>query len=227
MTETQPKHRFYGRRQGRPLKPARQEAMNHLDGLRLPEGDIKNVAEMFPSHVKHFWLEVGFGNGEHLIGQLLQYPDVGFIGCEPFVNGVSALIQNAKAAEVLDRVRIHPEDARPLLPRLPAASFDRAFVLFSDPWPKARHHRRRFIQPETLDMLARLLKPGSELRLATDDPDLAGWSIEQVTHHPAFDWRAESQQDWQQAPDDWVGTRYQAKALEQGRPSFYIRSWRK
>lgn len=226
MSEQHIKHRFYGRRHGRPLKPARQQAMDLLDEMRLPEGTITALAPLFPAQITRYWLEIGFGNGEHLIGQLQQNPDVGFIGCEPFINGVSALISDAEKAGVRDRVRIHNDDARHLLPNLPEGTFDRAFVLFSDPWPKARHHRRRFIQPETLDMLSRLLKPGSELRIATDDPGLADWSAEQISTHPAFDWPLTSRQDWLQAPDDWVATRYQTKALEQGRHSFYIRSFR-
>jgi len=220
-------HRFYGRRQGRPLKNARAEALSQLAASQVPPGeDLLDPVNLLPSTVKKYWLEIGFGNGEHMIGQLQNNPDIGFIGCEPFVNGVSAALKDAAAVEVIDRLRVHADDARALLPRLPTASIDRGFVLFSDPWPKTRHHRRRFIQSETLDMLARLLRSGAELRLATDDPGLAGWSVEQIHTHPAFDWRANSMKDWQTAPEDWVPTRYQIKALEQGRPSFYLRSWR-
>ena len=220
-------HRFYGRRLGRPLKNARAEALSQLADYQVPPGtDAIEAKTLFPVAVQDVWLEIGFGNGEHMIGQLQNNPGIGLIGCEPFVNGVSAALKDAAAAGVIDRLRVHADDARHLLPRLPQAGIGRAFVLFSDPWPKTRHHRRRFIQPETLDMLARLLRPGAELRIATDHPDLAGWSVEQVTRHPGFEWRANRMADWQTAPEDWVPTRYQMKALADGRPSFYIRAWR-
>lgn len=174
----------------------------------------------FPA--EEIWFEVGFGNGEHLLYQALRHPDIGFIGCEPFMNGVSALCVGIKENN-LKNIRIWPEDARLLMEALNPASLDRLFLLHPDPWPKMRHHKRRFIQTETLDEIARLLKPGAEFRMATDHTDLAAWLLEKTYGHPGFAWLATCAEDWRKPPDDWPETRYGQKGLGQGRPPVYFR----
>lgn len=165
-----------------------------------------------------YWLEIGFGGGEHLAWQGAQHPRIGLIGCEPFVNGVSSLLHQIEQ-QGLDNIRIHPDDARPLIDALPDASIDRCFLLFPDPWPKARHHRRRFVGPETLDAVARILSDGAEFRLASDDAGLVDWMLYQLRRHPAFRWTASRAADWRTRPPDWPGTRYESKALH-GRPVY-------
>ena len=170
MADAKPQTRkVFGRRQGRPLKPNLQRL---VDGL-LPrvaldsEASALDPAEFFPK-ARETWLEIGFGGGEHLAWQAAQNPEVGFLGAEIFINGIATLLREIEERE-LDNVRIWREDARLLLDALPEASLDRVFVLFPDPWPKLRHHKRRIVQTATLDRLAEVMKPGAELRLATDD----------------------------------------------------------
>jgi tRNA (guanine-N7-)-methyltransferase len=169
--------------------------------------------------VKDVWLEIGFGSGEHLAHQARLNPDVGFIGCEPFVNGVAALLA-AVASESLTNIRIFDEDARLLLPQLADASIGRVFLMFPDPWPKTRHHKRRFIQPATLDALARIMAPGGELRFASDDPGYVRWALWHVLRHPAFAWTAQGAADWRTRWADGVETRYEAKRLAGRTPSY-------
>ena len=145
--------------------------------------------------------------------------NVGIIGCEVFLNGIATLL--AQISE-RDNIRIYPEDARDLLDALPDGSLDRVFLLFPDPWPKRRHAARRFIQPGNLDLLARLMKPGAEFRFGSDDPTYIGWGLAHLMKHPAFRWTAESPADWRARPADWPPTRYEAKALREGRePAFF------
>jgi len=213
---------IYGRRLGRPLRPGRQRLLDD----RLPELAVPLPARpgtldpkrLFARPVEEVWLEVGFGNGEHLAALAAAHPEIGLIGCEPFLNGVAALLA-AVEAEGLDNVRIHADDARQVLDALPDASVGRVFVLFPDPWPKARHHKRRFIRPETLDRLARVLAEGGVLRLASDDAPLVDWMLWQTRRHPAFAWTARRAADWRERPADWPPTRYEAKRLH-GTPAF-------
>ena len=172
---------------------------------------------LFPAKPSAIWLEIGFGGGEHLAAQAAANPDVGLIGCEPFVNGVASLLDHVDRLQ-LKNVRVFPNDARLVLDALPAASLDRCFVLFADPWPKKRHEERRFIGPENLPRLARVLKQGGELRLATDVLPLATWMRERVAEHPAFACR----HDGPEPPPDWIQTRYEQKGLEAGRAPVYL-----
>lgn len=151
-----------------------------------------------------------------------RHRDIGFIGVEPFVNGVARLLSLAETAG-LDNLRILSDDARPLLRALPDASIGRAFVLFPDPWPKLRHHKRRIVNPDTVGDLARVLQPGAELRLATDDADYARAMLESVLAEPRFAWLAERSADWLVRPEDWPPTRYEEKALAAGRRPAYLR----
>jgi tRNA (guanine-N7-)-methyltransferase len=168
------------------------------------------------SSVDDVWLEIGFGAGEHLLWQAQHHPRVGLIGAEPYEGGVAKLLSKLDGTE---NIRIHEGDAREILDALPDAGIGRAFILFPDPWPKTRHHKRRFVQMDTLDRLARVLKPGAELRFATDDAGYLAWALERVSAHAAFEWMAQRVSDWTTRPADWPQTRYEAKALH-GPPAF-------
>jgi tRNA (guanine-N7-)-methyltransferase len=166
--------------------------------------------------VDDVWLEIGFGAGEHLLWQAQHHPRIGLIGAEPYEGGVAKLLARLTGSE---DIRIHEGDAREIIEALPDASIGRAFILFPDPWPKTRHHKRRFVQSETLDALARILKPGAELRFASDDAGYLGWTLERLVAHPAFAWTAGRASDWTVRGADWPQTRYEAKALH-GPPVF-------
>ncbi|CAK0753813.1 tRNA (guanine-N(7)-)-methyltransferase [uncultured Gammaproteobacteria bacterium] len=223
----QPRFILYGRRHGRPLRKHKVEVLETLlpqVQLDLPApGTLLDPPALFPVPVSAVWLEVGFGAGEHLAAQAVANPDVGLIGCEPFINGVAGLLDKIEQADVIERVRILPDDARPLLDALPEASIGRCFVLFSDPWPKTRHHNRRFIGPENLPRLARVLADGAELRLASDDPALITWMLDYTWHHPDFEWLATRAADWRVRTSDWPETRYERKAIEAGRTPVFLR----
>ena len=168
------------------------------------------------------WLEIGFGAGEHLAAQAKAHPQTGFIGCEPFINGVAKLLTSIQTYN-LKNIRICDDDARPLLDVMDDRSIDRAFILFSDPWPKKRHHKRRFIIEENLNRLARVLKDNAELRFASDHYGFVSWALEQFINHPAFSWNASSIRDWRIPPQDWVATRYEEKALARRvRPTYLL-----
>jgi tRNA (guanine-N7-)-methyltransferase len=172
------------------------------------------------------WLEVGFGAGEHLAAQAERHREISFIGCEVFENGMVKMLRQIERLR-LDNVRLFADDARLLIEALPAASVDRVFVLFPDPWPKRRHARRRIVSRETLDALAVIMRDGAELRLATDDRNYFCWILEQVTDHSAFEWLARRPSDWRERPEDWPSTRYEKKAWAAGRAPFFLRSRRR
>ena len=215
--------RLYGRRRGRPLRRHRRDLVATLlpeIAVHLPDAGRLDPAALFEPPVDEIWLEVGFGAGEHLAEQARGNPRIGFIGCEPFINGIAGLLARI-AAEGLANVRIYPDDARRLMAALPDASIGRMFVLFPDPWPKARHHKRRFISRATLDGLARVLRDGAELRLATDHAEYCRWMLDCLQRHPAFAWLARGPGDWRERPPDWPATRYEAKArAAEARPVF-------
>ena len=226
MRTSPPIGRVYGRRRGRTLKGKASELYEtSFDALtvKLPEppAALDPVAlfqgPLFPVPPAKIWLEIGFGGGEHLAAQAASHPEIGFIGCEPFINGVSMLLVLLDEQQI-GNVRIVNEDARLLLRALPAASIDRAFLLFPDPWPKRRHEGRRFVNPEALDLLARVLADGAEFRVATDHAVLQDWMPARLGEHPAFELisRADAR------PDDWPPTRYEAKALRAGRHPIYL-----
>ncbi len=219
-----PPIRSFGRRHGRTLRAGRKALLDALlpqVAVDIPAaGQTLDLAALFPRAMTDFWLEIGFGAGEHLAWQAARHPDIGMIGCEPFVNGVTSLLRRIEETE-LDNIRIHADDARPLIDSLPDAAIGRCFLLFPDPWPKTRHHRRRFIQPATLDALARILADDAEFRLASDDAGLIDWMLYQLRRHPAFRWTARRAEDWRTRPEDWPETRYEAKALH-GRPAYLI-----
>jgi tRNA (guanine-N7-)-methyltransferase len=217
--------KFYGRRKGKKLRTRRQEALDAIMAsaqISLPDGDpAVDPAGFFDFTPREIWLEIGFGGGEHLAYHAAENPDIGMIGCEPFLNGIASLCLQMHDRH-LKNIRIWPEDARLFMARLQTASLDRCFIINSDPWPKKRHHKRRFIQQETLDELARLLKPGAELRMATDHPGLASWLIEKTYFHDKFEWTAKTAADWRTRPDDLPETKFQNKGLKAGRPTVFL-----
>ncbi len=222
-----PWRNFYGRIHGKTLKPAQRRDLDQALGpLSLPGVGWDENPDRTPLDLtaifgdRPVWLEVGFGGGEHLVHQATGNPDTGFIGCEPFINGVAMLLGKIRKAGT-QNIRLHPGDVRDLFDVLPGASIAKAFVLYPDPWPKKRHHRRRFVTPEHLDPLARVLKPGAELRIATDITDYVRQTLEEVPCH-GFDWLAERPADWRDPWPDWVSTRYEQKALREGRTPHYL-----
>ncbi len=222
-----PRTQVYGRRSSRGLRPGRQRLVNDLlPRLAVPatEPDILlDPCHLFAATPAEVWFEVGSGAGEHLAARALARPDVGFIACEPYVNGVVALLARIREHRLDDRVRVHAEDARPLIGRLRSASIDRLFILFPDPWPKRRHHRRRFIQHDTIREIGRVLKPGGELLFASDHMGYVEWTLAIVTDHAELRWCAEDARDWRSAPADWPGTRYERKAIARGSPCVFLR----
>lgn len=215
--------RLYGRRQDKPLKPRQARLMETLlpkVAVPDPEAGPIELQPLFPQ-ADDIWLEVGFGGGEHLAWQAAQNPKVGIIGAEPFVNGVGKLLTQVDD-KGLRNVRIHFGDVRPLIEALPDASLSRVFVLHPDPWPKKRHHKRRMISPWFFQESARLLKPGGVLRVASDIRDYVRWTLMHAANAPEFEWVAEKSDDWKRRPEDWPQTRYEAKALKEGRQPAYL-----
>lgn len=216
----------YGRRRGRPLRVGRAELIEQLlPRLAIPAPAVQSVvdpATLFPRPPAAVWLEIGFGAGEHLAAQAEAHREVAFIGAEPYVNGTAGLLARVHEAR-LDNIRVWPNDIRLLVPAFPAASLGRVFILFPDPWPKARHHKRRLVARPFLDELARVMAPGAELRLATDDAEYRIWMLEHVMGHTAFEGPLPPGIDVQRRPDDWPPTRYEAKALAAGRPPAYLK----
>lgn len=214
---------LYGRRKGRPLRAVQKRRIEEmLPALAVDitdgAGDPRRLFDPVPTSV---WLEIGFGGGEHLAEQAAAHPDIGFIGCEPFLNGVAKLLRTIER-EALGNVRIFAEDARQLLAALPDASIGRCFILFPDPWPKRRHNRRRIVSPETLRELARTLEDGAALRLASDHRAYIRWMLFHTLSNDAFEWRARGPADWRERPDDWPATRYEEKAAQRGIRSTYL-----
>ena len=216
--------RSYGRRRGKKLRPGRERLMAEL----LPHIAVRPgvpVRDQFPADIRELWMEIGFGGGEHLAAQAQGNPDVGIVGCEPFLNGVAKLLSQIDEHD-LKNVRLHADDARDMFPDVADGALDKVFILFPDPWPKAKHHKRRLIQTPLLDDLARMLKDGGEFRFASDHMGYVRWVLDFATRHPDFEWMAEGPADWRTPPDDWTRTRYQQKALA-GDVIVYLRFRRK
>jgi tRNA (guanine-N7-)-methyltransferase len=214
----------YGRRRSKRLRPGRQRLLaERLPEIQLvlPENGGIDPAALF-GDPRPLWLEIGFGGGEHLAAQAAAHPDRGLIGCEPYLSGVARLLALAEA-QALTNLRLVVDDARPLLQALPDGCLERIFVLFPDPWPKARHHKRRLVNPATAAQFARLLQPGGELRLATDDMGYARAMLLALLPVRALCWQAARPSDWRTRPADWPSTRYEEKAQSAGRPSVYLR----
>lgn len=220
-TDSRPeRHRrkLYGRRKGPGLSAQKQLLL----GTLFPELELKLAQGADPkiyfNQAEDVWLEVGFGAGEHLLWQAEHHPHVGMMGAEPYISGIAKLLSKIAQSKARN-IRLYAGDARDIIEALPDGSLGRVFVLFPDPWPKKRHHKRRFVQMEMLDELARVMKPGAQLRFASDDAPYFEWTLERICAHPAFEWQAESKGDWLTRPEDWPKTRYEAKALH-GRPAY-------
>lgn len=222
-----PWRNFYGRFKGKGLRKS-QEAWLDEDLAALspgkvswddnPERESLDLAGLFGN--RDLWLEIGFGGGEHMIHQATQNPDVGFIGCEPYINGVAMLLGKIREAGA-ENIRIHPGDARDMFDVLPPESVSKAFLLYPDPWPKKRHHRRRFVTQEHLVPLHAVMKPGAILRVATDIPDYVRQTLQEVPK-AGFEWLAETAEDWRLPWEDWISTRYEQKAFREGRSAHYL-----
>ncbi|HZA02235.1 MAG TPA: tRNA (guanine(46)-N(7))-methyltransferase TrmB [Hyphomicrobiaceae bacterium] len=217
--------RTFGRRLGRKLSARQQGLMRELlprVSLDLTSAAPRELSDLFGGTACEVWLEIGFGGGEQLIWQAERNPGVGFIGCEPFVGGIAKAL-TAIEARRLNNIRLYSDDARQVLRWLPDASISRAFVLFPDPWPKKRHRKRRFVARETLGMLARVMRCGAELRIATDIGDYARTILLAVRSLTDFRWLVSGATDWRTRPADWPATRYEEKAIREGRHCTYLR----
>jgi tRNA (guanine-N7-)-methyltransferase len=215
---------LYGRRKGPKLSAHQQKLRDALlPRLTLDIRTLRNPLSCFGTSVDDVWLEVGFGGGEHLLAQAKGHSRVGLLGAEPYEAGTGKLLSKieGESDDVLARIRIHEGDAREIIAALPDASLGCVFILFPDPWPKTRHHKRRFIQMEVLNYLARVMRAGAELRFASDDAGYFAWTLERLTAHPAFAWNARRCSDWMTRPRDWPATRYEAKALH-GPPAYLL-----
>src|SRR5258706_12499500 len=214
--------RSYGRRHGRKFSP-RQAALLRDElpkiSLDLTAPAPRPLGLLFDRAVADVWLEIGFGGGEHLVWQAEHNPNVGLVGCEPFLDGVVKMLSSIEQ-HGLRNVRIHAHDARDVLRWLPDASLARVFILFPDPWPKKRHRKRRLVSHDLLSGLARVVKTGGELRMATDIGDYARTALSCVRQASEFEWLAKGPGDWRQRPPDWPPTRYEAKALHARRVRF-------
>lgn len=222
-----PWRNFYGRFKGKTIRSSQQGYLDE-DLEALTPGPIEwdvnpnrvplDVAAIFDG--KPLWLEIGFGGGEHLVHMAAQNPDVGIIGSEPYINGVAMLLGKIRKSRV-SNLRVHPGDVRNLFDVLPAGCVEKVFLNYPDPWPKKRHHRRRFVTSEHLIPLHGVMAKGAELRVATDIKDYVRQTLEEVPK-VGFEWLAEGPTDWREPWDDWISTRYEQKALREGRTPHYL-----
>lgn len=226
MSEGHPKRgaeAFFGRRRGKTLRRSQARLYeNLLPALAIdPHGarpaDIRNL---FSQRIDRVTLEIGFGGGEHLLQQLQDRPGDGFIGVEPFVNGMAKFLSALGKAPA--NLRLYDDDATIVLDWLPEGSLDGIDLFYPDPWPKRRHWKRRFISSANLDRFSRLLKPGGVFRFASDIPHYVNWTLLHFRDHPHFEWQAHSAEDWQEPFPGWSGTRYEAKAMREGRRPAYL-----
>jgi len=215
---------FYGRRKGKPLRAAQTAHMaQDLPRLLIDPETVGQapLTALFPHPVRAIRLEIGFGGAEHLISEARRHPDIGYIGAEAFLNGVAkATVAITEAG--LTNIRLHGDDVLPLLDRLPDSCVERVDLLYPDPWPKRRHWKRRFVQADNIDRIARVLAPGGHFRFATDIEHYAAWTLRQLIKDDRFTWVARRADDWRLPWAGWPGTRYEAKAKREGRTPGYF-----
>jgi tRNA (guanine-N7-)-methyltransferase len=215
---------FFGRRKGKTLRPAQRSTLeNALPGLLVDLGEPAPdpLSALFAAPVADVRLEIGFGGGEHLLHEAAALPRCGFIGVEPFENGLAKAV-SAITRDAVRNVRLFNEDAVRLLDWLPAESLSRIDLLYPDPWPKKRHLKRRFVQAENLERLARCLRPGGVFRFASDVPAYVAWTVRETALHGRLIWTETDVESCRTPWDGWPGTRYEAKALAEGRPPAYL-----
>jgi tRNA (guanine-N7-)-methyltransferase len=214
----------FGRRKGHPLRSAQAALFETLLprlAIDLSSAAPPDLRTLFDIPVEEVRLEIGFGGAEHLLSEASRFPATGFIGAEPFLNGMAKALAGIEAGRHAN-IRLHHGDAIPLLDWLPSTSLARVDLLYPDPWPKARHWKRRFVNPQNLDRLARVIVPGGELRFATDWAGYAAWTLALMRRRTDFAWTAERADDWRRPWPGWPGTRYEAKALREGRTPGYF-----
>lgn len=215
---------FYGRRRGKSLKSAQADALTR----RLPELKLdlslpahRDIKSLWPGRVEEVRLEIGFGGGEHLLHRAASNPQTGFIGVEPFVNSMAKMLTSLDA-DGLTNIRVYDDDATQVLDWLPDAVLDRIDLLYPDPWPKMKHWKRRFVSTVNLDRFARVLKPGGRFCFASDIDTYVNWTLTHIAAHPEFEWTAKTARDWREPWSGWPGTRYEAKAIREGRTPAYL-----
>lgn len=215
---------FFGRRKGHKLRKQQAELYEDLLpklSLDITQPAPRDLASLFPFKPEKLQLEIGFGGGEHLLHESRAHPKTGFIGCEPFINGMAKMLA-AITTEDIQNIRLHAADALYLLDWLPSSSLDRIDILYADPWPKKRHWKRRFISDENVARFARVLKPGGILRFASDIDTYVEWTLVRLLRNQDFRWLAARADDWRRPYPDWPGTRYEQKALREGRIPAYL-----
>jgi tRNA (guanine-N7-)-methyltransferase len=213
---------LHGRGKGKALRPRQKRLVAELlPKLGIDLSAFAAGAPLFAAPKRELWLEIGFGGGEHLAARARENPEVGFIGCEPFINGVAKLLAAIEAGG-LANIRVRADDATALIAAAPGASFSRVYLLYPDPWPKRRQNKRRFVNAENVAAVARAIAPGGELRFATDIDDYAGWTLQVFRESPDFTWDARVADDWRLPWAGWAPTRYEVKARAAGRPSAYL-----
>ncbi len=235
---TAPGARLYGRRKGKRLAAYQHRLMETLlPRLAMDVSNPVDPADLFagsretgitgaPTDTRlntcsDIWLEIGFGAGEHMLATAARHPEVGLIGCEPFVNGVARALADLAGAD-LGNIRLHCGDAGDVIAALPAACLGRVFLFYPDPWPKRHQRKRRFVSDAMLQQLARVMRPGAELRFATDIDDYCGWTLARLQRSSSFAWSAAAASDWQAPWPHWIPTRYEAKAIVAGRRPCYL-----
>ena len=216
---------FFGRRKAKALSPKAQQRFDELyPQIALdPQGpSCADISQFYQTERNQYILEIGFGGGEHLLHQAKLFPTNGYLGVEPFINSMAKALRQIDEQQI-ENIRLYDQDAVELLDWLPDQCLDRIDLLYPDPWPKQRHWKRRFVNKKNLDRFARVLKPGASFHFASDIDTYINWTLQHCERHPAFQWNAQTCKDWQQPYETWTRTRYEAKAIREGRTPCYLR----